>query len=94
MLGVWDGNAIKSGCDDHCTTINVIHSLSNINKKTQNTVLENLPCSMEGVFLQMWVILGSSLICDGLDVPEFGHVYVWCWTRQVEKARVIQVSVS
>ena len=22
--GVWDGNAIKSGCDDHCTTINVI----------------------------------------------------------------------
>ena len=23
-LGVWDGNAIKSGCDDHCTTINVI----------------------------------------------------------------------
>ena len=22
-LGVWDGNAIKSGCDDHCTTINV-----------------------------------------------------------------------
>ena len=23
-LGVWDGNAIKFGCDDHCTTINVI----------------------------------------------------------------------
>ena len=23
-LGVWDGNAIKLGCDDHCTTINVI----------------------------------------------------------------------
>ena len=21
---VWDGNAIKLGCDDHCTTINVI----------------------------------------------------------------------
>ena len=20
----WDGNAIKSGCDDHCTTRNVI----------------------------------------------------------------------
>ena len=28
-LGVWDGNAIKFGCDDHCTTINVINSLSN-----------------------------------------------------------------
>ena len=32
-LGVWDGNAIKLGCDDHCTTINVINSLGNIIKK-------------------------------------------------------------
>ena len=24
VLGVGDGNAIKWGCDDHCTTINVI----------------------------------------------------------------------
>ena len=23
-LGIWDGNALKLGCDDHCTTINVI----------------------------------------------------------------------
>ena len=23
-LNVWDGNAIKFGCDDRCTTINVI----------------------------------------------------------------------
>ena len=23
-LGIWDGNAIKFGCDDCCTTINVI----------------------------------------------------------------------
>ena len=23
-LRVWDRNAIKFGCDDHCTTINVI----------------------------------------------------------------------
>ena len=23
-LGFWDGNAIKLGCDDQCTTINVI----------------------------------------------------------------------
>ena len=23
-VGVWDGNAIKLDCDDHCTTINVI----------------------------------------------------------------------
>ena len=23
-LGVWDGNVLKSGCDDGCTTINII----------------------------------------------------------------------
>ena len=33
MLGVWDGNVTKLGCDDHCTTINIISSLSNIKKK-------------------------------------------------------------
>ena len=32
-LGVWDGNAIELGCDDHCTTTNVINSLSNVNVK-------------------------------------------------------------
>ena len=24
VLGVWDGNAIKFGCDGRCTSINVI----------------------------------------------------------------------
>ena len=23
-LGIWNGSATKLGCDDHCTTINVI----------------------------------------------------------------------
>ena len=23
-LGVWDENSIEPGCDDHCTTINII----------------------------------------------------------------------
>ena len=23
-LGVWEGNVVKLGCDDHCTTINII----------------------------------------------------------------------
>jgi len=31
-LGLWDGNHKKLGCDDHCTTINVINSLSNLIK--------------------------------------------------------------
>ena len=29
MLRLWDGNPIKLDCDDHCTTTNVINSLSN-----------------------------------------------------------------
>ena len=31
-LGVWDGNTIKLGCNDCCTMINVINSLSNTKK--------------------------------------------------------------
>ena len=42
MLGLWDGNPIRLDCDDHCTTINGINSLSilKINKQTnkQNKV--------------------------------------------------------
>ena len=29
VFGLWDGNPIKLDCDDHCTTINAINSLSN-----------------------------------------------------------------
>ena len=35
-LGVWDRNTIKLDCDDHCTTINVINSLSNKKNKNKN----------------------------------------------------------
>ena len=37
MLGVWGGNPIKLDCDDHCTTINVINSLSNKKLKLKKT---------------------------------------------------------
>ena len=37
VLGLWDGNPIKSyKIDDHCTTINVINSLSNKKIKVNN----------------------------------------------------------
>jgi len=36
-LGLWNGNPVKLGCDDHCTAINVINSLSN--KKRQKNKL-------------------------------------------------------
>ena len=41
-LRVWDGNAIKFGCDDFCTTINVnkIHSVIFKEDKIMERVLE------------------------------------------------------
>ena len=33
MVGIWDGNPIKLDCEDCCTTINVINSLSNKKEK-------------------------------------------------------------
>ena len=38
-LGVWDGNPIKLDCDDHCTSINVINSLSNKKRYTKVKIL-------------------------------------------------------
>ena len=35
VLGLQDGNPVKLDCDDHCTTINVINSLSNLKKSRQ-----------------------------------------------------------
>ena len=35
VLGLWDGNAIKLDCDDHCTTVNVINLLSNKTKQNK-----------------------------------------------------------
>ena len=35
-----DGNTIKLDCDDHCTTINVVNSLSNNKKKKDSLEVE------------------------------------------------------
>ena len=42
MLGLWDGNPINLGCDDHCTTINVIKSLSNEKRNNNNNMAINI----------------------------------------------------
>ena len=39
-LGLWDGNGLKLGFDDHCTTINVINSLNNIYLKKKDLACE------------------------------------------------------
>ena len=40
VLGFWDGNPIKLDCGDHCTTINVINSLSNKKITNESKCLE------------------------------------------------------
>ena len=41
VMEVWDGNAVRLGCDDNCPTTNVINSLSNkkikLHPKKSNT---------------------------------------------------------
>ena len=42
-LGVWDGNAVKLGCDDGCTTINIIKFTEfKINKKAAGQLFHSL----------------------------------------------------
>ena len=44
MLGVWVGNAIKFGCDDCCTTTNVIKFIETKKRKKKNqNIEEKLP---------------------------------------------------
>ena len=60
MLGLWDGNPIKLDCDDHCSSINVINSLSNKKnkvqpkfKKTQKTLQVHFLITVVSEFLHM-----------------------------------------
>ena len=32
-LGIWDGNVLKLGCDDSCTTINIIKFIEHDNER-------------------------------------------------------------
>ena len=76
MLGLWDGNPIKLDCDDHCTTISVINSLSNKKKFIKRSAELAMTCSRMQVKGQsaysLFVISlespkGNKLI--GLDQP-------------------------
>ena len=45
VLGLWDGNPIKLDCNDHCTTTNVINSLSNKKRKKYHLKFQWTECS-------------------------------------------------
>ena len=54
---MWDANPIKLDCDDHPTTIEVIHSLSNKKKKRYKRVEEADPTQRgywEGAHIPDW----------------------------------------
>jgi len=47
--GGWDGNAVKLGCDDHCTTINVIKHIEFKKKKKDSlSPLQNFYSYQQG----------------------------------------------
>ena len=54
-LGVWDGNAIKLGCDDRCTTINVIKFIE-LKKQKQITNKITLHTSLKTVAFTVPVV--------------------------------------
>ena len=37
-LGIWDGNAVKLGCYDHCTTMNIIKFIELKKKRERDRV--------------------------------------------------------
>ena len=61
-LGVWDGNAIKLGCDDHCTAINVIKFIE-LKKKNVYLVRSNhLDRNKDPIWNNLIVDLGSNQV--------------------------------
>ena len=56
VLGLWDGKPMKLDCDDHCTTINVINSLSN-NKKVYCFWMETCGFELSVSFLFCFLLL-------------------------------------
>ena len=44
----WDGNPIKLYCDDYCTTINVINSLSNKKERKKREPQQEFPLCRNG----------------------------------------------
>ena len=52
-LGLWDGNSIKLDCDDHCTTTNVINSLSNKKIKNKKINVAQMLTDKQAFYLQI-----------------------------------------
>ena len=61
VLGLWNGNPIKLDCEGHCTTTNVINSLSNNKKRTF------LPFS-DGILVER--SSAETITKEGITLPE------------------------
>ena len=60
--GIWDGSAVKLGCDDGCTTINVVKCIEFKNKILSSETLFHsplsVPISVSGLRIVCWSIWG------------------------------------
>ena len=59
-LGVWEGNAVKLGCDDHCANINVIKFI-----ERKKAIIQ--------VFYE--VSLKRLWSCKWINIPVLNHIY-------------------
>lgn len=72
-LGLWDGKPIKLDCDDHCTTVNVINSLSNLKKTIKNELMCRIETDSPHIFgvpvVAQWVTNPTSIHKDKSSIP-------------------------
>ena len=66
-MGVWGGNAVKLGCDDHCTTINVIKFIELTKKEKSQWILQQYKNHER----RLWTII----TIDNLEVDNFLVTY-------------------
>ena len=69
---MWDGNAIKFGCDDHCTTINVIKFRVIKQKRLGKTFwVEGCPLKGFTVSVNMTLFGNRVLADDKVEIRSF-----------------------
>ena len=77
-LEVWDGNAIKFGCDDHCTTINTVKFIEyfkkiQIRSGRQKKKKKSIPIMAQ----HKWILL-ASMRMQVWSLVLLSGLRIWC----------------